>query len=139
MNSTEYINAVINKDYPEDRFVPLDIPFEDDKGLIQNLLLDATIRSISVITSKHGSIRSNHYHKTDWHYLYIVSGSLRYYERDINGSNKIIKVFKAGEMFFTPPMKVHKVEFLENTIMMSFAKNIRDHKQHEEDLIREEF
>lgn len=141
MKNKEYIEAVIAGNYPEQNYVPLDMPYVNDTGIIQNLLLDCNISSVAIITSKAGSVRSNHYHKTDWHYLYIVSGSVKYYERDVDqdGSKIEPKLFRAGDMFFSPPMKVHKVEFLEDTVMMSFAKNIRDHKHHEADVVRQEF
>lgn len=139
MNNKEYTEAVDKGYYPVDKIVSLPEPFINDKGIIQNLLL-FPITSIAVITSKAGSVRSNHYHKTDWHYLYILSGSMKYYERDIDGSSNIDPIIiKAGQMVFTPPMQVHKTEFIEDTIMISMAKNIRDHEHHEEDVIRLEF
>lgn len=139
MKNIEYTNLVNQGDYPSSK-VPLDPPFIDDRGIIQNLLT-SPVTSIAIITSKAGSIRSNHYHKTDWHYLYVVSGSMNYYERNIDDKiNDIGPVLvKAGEMIFTAPMKVHKTEFLEDTILLSFAKNIRDHEHHEEDIVRVKF
>ena len=81
MNNKEYTEAVDKGYYPVDKIVSLPEPFINDKGIIQNLLL-FPITSIAVITSKAGSVRSNHYHKTDWHYLYILSGSMKYYEKE---------------------------------------------------------
>jgi quercetin dioxygenase-like cupin family protein len=138
MDNSEYTTLVDEGKFPTDMLVPLPKAFVNDAGVIQNLLL-TPITSIAIITSKMGSVRSNHYHKTDWHYLYIVSGSVIYYERNIDGSDIKITTYRTGEMFFTPPLKVHKTEFLEDTIMMSFAKNVRDHEHHEEDIIRIEF
>ena len=34
-----------------------------------------------LIDSKKGTLRANHYHKTDWHYCYVISGSIEYYHR----------------------------------------------------------
>lgn len=139
MNNREYAKLVDEKAFPKEQQVPLDPPFEDARGVIQNLLL-TPINSVAVIKSKAGSIRSNHYHLTDWHYIYVVSGSLKYYERGVEDTVKPApRLFKSGDMFFTPPMKVHKVEFLEDTVIMTFAKNIRDHEHHEEDVVRMEF
>jgi quercetin dioxygenase-like cupin family protein len=138
MNNREVTKAIDAGYFPLSANVPLDKPFVDDRGIIQNLLL-TPINSVAIITSKAGSIRSNHYHKTDWHYLYVISGSLKYYERDVDGPSQEPIVVKAGQMIFTPPMAIHKTEFLEDTVMMSFAKNIRDHEHHEQDLVREEY
>jgi dTDP-4-dehydrorhamnose 3,5-epimerase-like enzyme len=139
MKNTEYSNKVSNGEFPEERKVSLDTPFTDVRGTIQNILL-SPINSVAIITSKAGSVRSNHFHKTDWHYLYVISGSMEYYERHVDeasSNNKLI--INAGEMVFTPPMYVHKTVFLQDTVLLSLAKNIRDHKHHEEDVVRVEF
>jgi len=139
MNNRKITEVIDKGYYPVEKLIPLDAPFVDVRGVIQNLLL-TPINSVAIITSKAGTVRSNHYHKTDWHYLYIISGSMNYYERDIDGSSDVKPLLvTAGQMVFTPPMQVHKTEFLEDTVMISFAKNIRDHEHHEEDLVRVEF
>lgn len=140
MNNKEYTGQVAAGNFPNEIIVPLDPPFEDARGKIQNLVL-SPITSTAIITSKAGSVRSNHYHNANWHYLYIVSGSMEYYERDVDASGENIKpiIVKAGEMVFTAPHKVHKTFFLENTIMMSFGAGTKDHEHHEEDLVRVEF
>lgn len=140
MNNKEYSDAVENKNYPENPLVPLDDPFINDSGTIQNLL-NTTINGAAIITSRAGAIRSNHMHQEDFHYLYIVSGVIAYYERDPgqDGSAMAPMLYTAGQMVFTPPKKVHKVIFIEDTIMISLSKRNRDHDSHEEDLIRVEF
>ena len=139
MKNKEYTDYVERGHYPKDNIVPLDSPFINDAGVIQNLL-NTPINGAAIITSKKGSVRSNHYHKEDFHYLYIVSGSMEYYERGVNeeftGKPFIVK---AGEMVFTQPMKIHKTIFLEDCVMISLSKRNRDHDSHESDVIRVEF
>jgi dTDP-4-dehydrorhamnose 3,5-epimerase-like enzyme len=141
MKNQKYSEMVQAGNFPSDIKVPLDSPFEDVRGKIQNILL-SPITSVAIITSKANTVRSNHYHKTDWHYLYVVSGSMLYYERDVNGEKDPHAqpiLVKVGEMVFTSPMKIHKTEFLEDTVLLSLAKNVRDHEHHEEDVVRVEF
>lgn len=142
MNNKEYTNQVAAGNFPKEMMVPLDLPFEDERGKIQNLVL-SPITSTAIITSKAGTVRSNHYHNENWHYLYIVSGSMKYYERAIEAPNEAPYVepiiVKAGEMVFTAPLRIHKTEFLEDTVMMSFGAGTKDHEHHEEDLVRVEF
>lgn len=140
MTNKKYTNLVEKQEYPADSLVPLDLPFVDDRGSIQNLL-NTPINGSAIIISKKGSIRSNHWHKEDWHYLYVMSGSMEYYERDVgtlNDSQPPI-IVTAGQMVFTPPNKVHKTVFLQDTVLLSFSKRNRDHDSHEEDLVREEY
>lgn len=141
MNNKEYTEAVDKEKYPENPIVPFDAPFIDDRGSIQNLL-NTNINGAAIITSKAGSVRSNHWHKEDWHYLYVMSGSMEYYERpvDLSRDDSVLPIIvKAGEMVFTPPHVVHKTVFLQDTILLSFSRRNRDHVSHEEDVIRQEF
>ena len=138
MNNKEYTDLVNANNFPQEPLVPLDPPFEDVRGKIQNLL-NCSIGAVAIITSKKDSVRSNHWHKSNWHYLYVVSGSVKYYERNLDGSNIVEAEYKAGDMFFTPPNKVHKTIFLADTVMMSFGRDSKDHHHHEEDVVRENF
>ena len=66
--------------WPKKPIVELDAPHVDDRGEIIPLV-DAPMQSAVMITSKKGTVRANHYHKTDWHYCYVVSGRIAYYHR----------------------------------------------------------
>lgn len=139
MKNKEYTDFVSLGQYPNIELVPLDDPFIDDRGSIQNLL-NTSLNGAAIIKSKKGSIRSNHWHKEDWHYLYVLSGSMIYYERPVNGvSEKAPLVVGPGDMIFTPPNMVHKTVFLEDSVLLSFSKRNRDHDSHEEDVVREEY
>jgi quercetin dioxygenase-like cupin family protein len=136
MNNAEYTDRVNVGDWPEEVLVPLDSPFQDMRGDIQNLVL-RSMGSTAVITSKAGSIRANHRHKTDWHYSYVLSGSIKYYYRPADNKEEPKFVWvKAGQMFFTPPMVDHTMVFPEDTVFITMAKNSRTHENHEADLIR---
>ena len=52
--------------------VDLEAPFRDTRGNIQPLV-DLPMESCVLITSKNGSVRANHYHKTDWHFCYVLA------------------------------------------------------------------
>lgn len=122
----------------------LDAPFIDERGTIQNLLAlpshGIAIRGVAVITSKAGTVRSNHFHRQDMHHLFVLSGSLEYFERAV-GEKEIPEpvVYRAGEMFFTGPMREHAVRFLEDTVLISMSPRARDHGSHEEDVVRVDF
>ncbi|MFH0907585.1 MAG: cupin domain-containing protein [bacterium] len=124
--------------WPTDVIVPLEQPFVDARGSIQPLV-DVDMKSALIISSKKGSIRANHYHKSDWHYCYVLSGSIEYSERPV-GSQETPKkvVVKAGQLFFTPPMVEHAMMFLEDTVFLTLSRNKRDPAHYEDDLIRTE-
>ena len=55
--------------------------FLDKRGWLKKIL-DGNFSSCIEIYSKKGSIRANHYHKKDQHYMYIISGECIYFYRD---------------------------------------------------------
>lgn len=135
MNNKIYTDLVDKGNFPDDPKVPLDEGFKDERGAIQNLLL-SPIGSVAVIDSKAGTVRSNHWHRENWHYLYVLSGSMKYLEKNVDGSDLKEIMCKAGDLIFTGPNKIHRTEFLEDTILLSFGKTPKDHENHEKDLVR---
>ena len=119
--------------------LPLKKPYSDDRGIIQNLvsLNKSRMRSAVLIESKKGSIRANHYHKVDWHYCYIISGSIEYYYRPTNSDKEPIKILiNAGQVFYTPPMVEHAMVFPEDTVFLTLGGGTRLHEDYENDLVR---
>src|SRR5258705_11799945 len=66
--------------WPSDPIVSLPMPFEDSRGVIQTLV-DGGVQSVQVITSKATTVRANHYHKTDSHFMYVIKGVMKYFHR----------------------------------------------------------
>ena len=122
--------------WPKTGLVQLDSPHKDDRGFIQSLV-NFPMKNLSLISSKKGSVRSNHYHLTDWHYMYVLSGSFDYYYRATNSGEELqcIRVV-SGEMIFTPPMEDHATVFLEDCELLAMSINPRDQKAYEEDVRR---
>ena len=116
--------------------VPQRPPCIDARGEIQNLL-DVPLSSVAVITSIKGAVRANHYHKTDFHYCWLQRGRMRYAHRPVGdvGAPKEW-IITAGQLFYTPPMYEHVMEFLEDSVMLAFAKNPRDRAHYEADTVR---
>lgn len=116
--------------------VELEAPFVDDRGKIQNIL-HHMIGSSVIIHSVAGAIRANHYHKTDYHYCYVVSGQIEYLERP-HGDNAppTRYLFSEGDLFFTPPMVEHTMRFPVDTVFLTLARNSRYHDTYEDDLVR---
>lgn len=121
-----------------DKIVPLPAPFVDSRGAIQTLV-EGGFNAAQIITSKAGTVRSNHYHKTDWHYLYVLSGSMRYIHRPV-GSSETPTSFTvgAGQLVYTPPLVEHATEFLEDTVLLNLTGGARDQSSYENDLVRVE-
>ena len=136
---TEYEDAVRAGVWPASRRVPLDEPFVNANGEIQNLLL-GSCQSVATIRSVKGSVRANHLHVTDHHYAYVVSGRVLYFERPAGHAGIPMPAeFGPGEMFFTPPGVEHAMLFPVDTVIVTMARNVRDRAHHEDDVRRVEF
>lgn len=122
--------------WPKEVLVALEKPFADERGAIQPLV-EEMMRSAALISSKQGAIRGNHYHKTDWHYCYMISGEMEYYHRPTGSLIKPeLVIVKAGQMIFTPPMVDHAMKFSQDTSWLTLSRNPRDQTSYESDVIR---
>ena len=131
-------NVILDEEsmWPTEGLVELPAAHVDDRGSIQSLV-NFPMKNLSLISSKKGTVRSNHYHISDWHYMYVLSGSFDYYYRPTGstGESMMINV-KAGEMVFTPPMEDHATVFLEDTQLLAMSRNPRDQEAYEADVRR---
>jgi len=122
--------------WPKDHLVPLEPAHTDERGGIQSLV-NFPVKNTSLITSKKGTVRSNHYHVTDWHYMYILSGQVDYYYRPTGTQEEPTKiVLNKGDMVFTPPMEDHATVFTEDTVLLAMSRNPRDQEAYESDVKR---
>ena len=122
--------------WPNHGVIKLEKPFVDVRGSIKPLV-DIMMQSAVMIESKAGSLRANHYHKTDWHYCYIISGKIEYLHRP-TGSNQTPETIlvNEGEMVFTPPMIDHGMKFPVDTVFLTLSRNPRDQASYEADVVR---
>lgn len=117
-------------------------PFHvDERGEMSYLVDDKTpITSVLLITSKKGAIRANHYHKKDTHYAYMLVGKMEYTYQDLKSKVKKKKavIVKKGDIVYTPPMTIHAMKFLEDSVFLAITTKERDQKKYEKDTVRVE-
>ena len=113
--------------------------FSEELGQIKNIV-EHPVGGVGTIYSKAGSTRARHYHKEDWHYLYVLTGEFYYYSRSVG--DKTLPppmVIREGHIVFTPPMREHLLVFVKDTMLLSLSRFGREHQQHESDVVRVEF
>jgi len=122
--------------WPKQVIVPLAAGFSDERGSIQPLV-DVSMESCVLISSRKGTVRANHYHQTDWHYCYVLEGEIDYYHRPHGSSVAPEKVvIRAGQMFFTPPLVDHAMVFTADTRFLTWGRNSRAQEVYEADVVR---
>ena len=99
-------------------------------------IIDDKISNISILKSKKNTIRSNHYHLNDWHYIYVISGSIHYLFKKINEKKIKYLHVKKGEVIFTPPMEIHTTYFSQETNVIVANGQNRKKNTYENDLVR---
>ncbi len=122
--------------WPKEVVVKLEQAFSDARGDIQPLV-DEDMKSAVLITSKKGAVRGNHYHETDWHYCYVLRGTIEYFHRPAGSdAEPECTVLKEGDMFFTPPQVEHAMVFPEDSQFLTLGRNSRRQEVYEADVKR---
>tara|TARA_Y200000002_G_C22534325_1_gene601126 strand:- start:293 stop:715 length:423 start_codon:yes stop_codon:yes gene_type:complete len=130
----ENTNKYHNKD-----LIDLFNKISDDRGFIQPLC-DLNMKSASLIYTKQDQWRANHYHKEDWHFIYVINGEFEYYFRKTNSTDETKKkMIKKGDLLFTGPMIDHAMLYTKETQILVLSKNPRDQITYENDTVRIEF
>ena len=110
----------------------------DERGSILSIV-DNSIKNVSIIECKAGVIRSNHYHREDYHYMYVLQGEIDYFYTDLERKHiNYINVNK-DEIIFTPKMEIHATHFPIETKLRVSSMLPRDQLTYENDTVRVEF
>jgi dTDP-4-dehydrorhamnose 3,5-epimerase-like enzyme len=126
-------------DFQNKDIIEFDNKIEDVRGFIQPIS-DLNMKSASIIYTKKNQWRANHYHKQDWHFIYVIKGSFEYYFRKTDSNENIKKkVVNAAQLLFTGNMIDHAMFYTTETEILVFSKNPRDQKTYEEDTVRIDF
>ena len=111
---------------------------EDKRGKILSIV-DDKIKNVSIISCVSGSIRSNHYHLSDFHYMYVLEGEIDYFFKKVDSDFVEYLKVKQGENIFTPPMEIHATHFPVNSTLIVSSLNPRDQETYEKDTVRVDF
>lgn len=106
--------------------------FVDKRGEINNFKLNENINLIATITSKKGSMRSNHYHPVQQQKCLLIKGEYISVYKDLQNENskKITHVIKPGDLVVTEPNVAHTMVFTKDSIFLNLVKGEREHKNY---------
>jgi oxalate decarboxylase/phosphoglucose isomerase-like protein (cupin superfamily) len=107
----------------------------DTRGEILSIV-DEPVQNVSLITCNPGALRSNHYHHSDFHFMYVLEGEIDYFYKDVDtGEIQYLKV-RAGDNIFTPDNELHATNFPVKTRLIVSSKFPRDQETYEKDTVR---
>ena len=132
-------NIYMTQNWIQNPVLELGDTHTDTRGSIKSLLsfIQPTVGSIVIIDSKKDTIRANHYHKTDWHYCYVLSGQIHYYARAVESKEDPVKtIINTHQLFYTPPLTEHAMYFPGDSSFITFGGGTRRQEDYEADLVR---
>ena len=107
----------------------------DERGSITDIVESMNFNGATIIESKLGCIRGNHYHKKTIQYVYIISGKMKSTAKKINEEVEVA-IVGPGELISHEPYEAHNFEALENTLFLVLASGLRSGKDYELDTYR---
>jgi oxalate decarboxylase/phosphoglucose isomerase-like protein (cupin superfamily) len=110
----------------------------DSRGEILSIV-DESVRNVSIITCNPGALRSNHYHHTDFHFMYVLEGEIDYFFKDLNSEEVHYLKVRTGDNIFTPDNEIHATYFPVKTRLIVSSKYPRDQAAYEKDTVRVPF
>jgi len=117
--------------------------FEDDRGVIVDILEGESIDAITYISFKNRAIRANHFHKETTQWNYVLSGKLKYCNKVIdqnlleNGVSEVIEeTLYPGDFCVSRPWEAHAFQGIEDSEMLVLTKGPRAGMDYEKDTFR---
>ncbi len=118
-----------------------DINFEDARGTITDIWVKEPKEHCTIIFTKKGGIRGNHYHKVSRQHDFIVSGSFEAYGQVIDpstGQGQAVSkyILKPNDLAIWEPGEAHEFVALEDTVFITFVDGLRGGDDFEKDTYR---
>lgn len=107
----------------------------DRRGTITDVLDGTRVECVTLVTSKKGAVRGNHYHKKTTQYTYVLDGRFRLFTQRV-GRPVQSRVVKAGDLVVTPPLERHAFVALEDSLLIACAHGPRAGRSYESDTYR---
>jgi dTDP-4-dehydrorhamnose 3,5-epimerase len=111
------------------------INFKDHRGVIIDMVEKEKINAVTLLVTKKGFIRGNHYHKKTWQWNYILNGKAKLICQKFHGK-KYNTVLKKGDLILLGPGEKHAFFALSKFTMFVFTKGPRGGKEYENDTFR---
>jgi dTDP-4-dehydrorhamnose 3,5-epimerase len=112
------------------------INFEDVRGTIMDIIQDVPFEHATIIFTKQGGVRGNHYHKKSVQYVFIVSGKLRTVSKNVSSEKLEEVILEQHDLIMHEPMEAHAYEAVEDTLFLTLTKGPRGGTNYERDTFR---
>ena len=111
------------------------VAFEDHRGRIIDVMEAIDFNYATVITSRKGVTRGNHYHQKTTQWVYVLRGRMQAHSRMADGPLKRA-VLEVGDLIKNPPFEQHALTALEDSEFLVLTAGLRGGKDYEKDTYR---
>lgn len=99
---------------------------QDARGRIIDLLRDTPVEFTTLITSRAGAVRGNHYHKEATVYVFVLEGTFDIYSRLMGEDvSDMMATAGVGDLITFPPLDLHALVALEDSVFILFSHGKR--------------
>ena len=98
--------------------------YSDARGEIIDILRNSVIEYATLITSKRGSIRANHYHEHTFQYVYLLEGRMRVVAQ-MPGEPVEEVMLEKGDLIVNMPHERHAFEAIDDCTMLVLTRGPR--------------
>jgi dTDP-4-dehydrorhamnose 3,5-epimerase-like enzyme len=112
------------------------INFQDERGLIIDVVENTPFEHATIIYTKKGAMRGNHYHKESIQYLFVIKGKIRAFTQKVGEDEVRIDFLEENDLIVHEPLEAHAYIAEEDTIFLVLIKGIRSGTQFEKDTYR---
>jgi oxalate decarboxylase/phosphoglucose isomerase-like protein (cupin superfamily) len=108
---------------------------KDSRGEITDLLVKENVEYVTLITSRKGTTRGNHFHKATTQWVYVLEGRLKVLTQ-LPEAAVVSAVLEKGDLIVNTPMEGHAMVALEDSSFLVFTKGPRGGEDYESDTYR---
>lgn len=108
---------------------------EDERGSITDIVEQVDFNGATIILSKSGSVRGNHFHKKTIQYVYILSGKMKCLAK--KPEEPVTQaIVEQGDLVSHDLLESHSFEALEETLFLVLSSGLRTGRDYEKDTYR---
>ena len=108
---------------------------EDKRGSITDIVEQVDFNGATIILSKSGSVRGNHFHKKTIQYVYILSGKMKCLAK--KPEEPVTQaIVEQGDLVSHDLLESHSFEALEETLFLVLSSGLRTGRDYEKDTYR---
>jgi dTDP-4-dehydrorhamnose 3,5-epimerase-like enzyme len=112
------------------------VNFQDSRGTITDIFVRDPKEHCTIIMTRKGSVRGNHFHKLSRQYDFIVSGRFEVFSQRAGEPAVESMIVGPSDLLTWEPNDAHEFVALEDSVLITFVDGMRGGENYEKDTYR---